>query len=95
VDEDEEDEYEVFVSIILLISIGVLVLPVPQSSLPVSLQDVDDEERPKTEMELHYSEPWFHGRLVGDRATAEHALKDFRNVEGKRLVKDCCRLCGD
>ena len=44
---------------------------------------MDDEERPKTETELHYSEPWFHGRLVGDRATAEHALKDFRTVEGK------------
>eukprot|EP00730_Choanoeca_flexa_P001991 TRINITY_DN10872_c0_g1_i3.p1 TRINITY_DN10872_c0_g1~~TRINITY_DN10872_c0_g1_i3.p1 ORF type:complete len:1382 (+),score=416.91 TRINITY_DN10872_c0_g1_i3:102-4247(+) len=57
--------------------------------------DVDADERPKTETELHFSEPWFHGRLVGDRGSAEAALKDFRDIEGTFLVRESGSYAGE
>ncbi|KAL1257010.1 hypothetical protein QQF64_012555 [Cirrhinus molitorella] len=42
--------------------------------------------------ELHLSEPWFHGRLVGGRITAEKLLRDFckgsNRKDGTFLVRE-------
>lgn len=64
--------------------------------------DDDDEEEEDAhegeitrETELHFREPWFHGKLGDGRAAAEALLKDYRDQEGAFLVRESMTFPGE
>ncbi|XP_063235452.1 1-phosphatidylinositol 4,5-bisphosphate phosphodiesterase gamma-1 [Bacillus rossius redtenbacheri] len=77
-------------------------------SVPVNGGDEEAEEEEEEERnfhrpkegtpndELHFSEKWFHGKLVGGRAEAEHLLQAYSHLgDGTFLVRESETFVGD
>ncbi|KAL5020958.1 hypothetical protein ScPMuIL_000113 [Solemya velum] len=71
-----------------------------ETGLPEPEDDNDEEEtsaiegRPQDE--LHFSEKWFHGKLVGGRHGAEHLLTEYGSLgDGTFLVRESETFVGD
>ena len=55
----------------------------------LNLQGIPSEE-------LHFSEKWFHGKLEGGRARAEHLLEEYSYLgDGTFLVRESDTFVGD
>lgn len=65
-----------------------------EAGLTASLYSLYFQGRPQDE--LHFSEKWFHGKLVAGRIGAEHLLKEYESLgDGAFLVRESETFVGD
>ncbi|XP_052233156.1 1-phosphatidylinositol 4,5-bisphosphate phosphodiesterase gamma-1-like [Dreissena polymorpha] len=59
-------------------------------------EEEEEEVSRDREKELHFSEPWFHSRLLDGRKDAEQKLKDYEYLgDGTFLVRESDTFVGD
>lgn len=58
--------------------------------------EVEDDSKKKSEYyDLHFGEPWFHGKLKGGRVEAEQRLSAFNGPEGSFLIRESDTYSGE